>query len=142
MKKLSSILMVVLTVLSTAFAQNGKIITVEISGINEIKGQISIGLFSNEKDFPKDEKVFKGDYIKVEAEKVLYAFKDVPEGTYAIAVYHDANSNKKHDKNFLGIPKEGYGFSNNVFGMFGPPKFKKVSFELKEDKTVKIQLKY
>ena len=41
-------------------------------------------------------------------------FNDIPPGTYAIAVFHDENANGKLDKNFLGIPCEGYGASNNV----------------------------
>ena len=142
MKRLSFICIAILAALSTTFAQSGKIISVEVSGIKGNKGEISIGLFSSKDGFPKDEKVFKGDYVQVKAEKVISAFKNIPEGTYAIAVYHDANSNKKFDKNFMKIPKEGYGFSNNVFGMFGPPKFEKVSFELKQDMVVKITLKY
>ena len=40
-------------------------------------------------------------------------FKDLPPGTYAVQVMHDENENNKLDTNFLGIPTEGYGFSNN-----------------------------
>ncbi len=46
------------------------------------------------------------------------------------------------DRNFLGIPKEGYAFSNNVFGTFGPPKFEKAKFEVKEDIQLEIKMKY
>ena len=75
-------------------------------------------------------------------EEVVAAFQDVPAGTFAIAVFHDTNSNGKLDKNFLGIPKEGYAFSNNVFGTFRAPGFEDASFEFDGNKTVKIKMRY
>ena len=64
-------------------------------------------------------------------------------GKYAAAIYHDKNDNQKLDKNFLGIPKEGYGFSNNAQGTFGPPKFKDAVFAMgQDDMEMKIDLIY
>ena len=126
---------------SIAYAQTGTII-VEISGIHGTEGQISIGLYTSEEGFPETEKSYKGIIAKVTGEKAVAAFEEVPAGTYAIAVFHDTNSNGKLNKNFLGIPKEGYAFSNNVFGTFGPPDFEDVSFKLDGNKTVKIKMGY
>ena len=126
---------------SIAYAQTG-MITVEISGIQGTEGQISIGLYTSEEDFPETEKSYKGIYAKVTGEEAVAAFQDIPAGTYAIAVFHDTNSNTKLDKNFFGIPKEGYAFSNNVFGTFGPPDFDDASFELDGNKPVKIKMGY
>ena len=126
---------------SMVYAQTGTI-DVEISGINDPKGLMSIGLYSDEKGFPDDGKEYKGTDVNVTGQTVVYTFKDVPLGTYAIAIFHDTNSNGKLDKNFLGIPKEGYAFSNNVFGTFGPPDFKDTSFELTGSKTINIQMRY
>jgi len=79
----------------------------------------------------------------VTGQTLVYTFKDVPIGTYAIAIIHDTNSNGKLDKNFLGIPKEGYAFSNNVFGVLGlPPSFKDASFKLTGNETIKIKMEY
>jgi len=126
---------------SMAYAQMGTL-TVEISDINDPKGLMSIGLYSNEKGFPDKGKEYKGTDVKVAGQTVVYTFKDVPFGPYAIAIFHDTNSNGKLDTNFLGIPKEGYAFSNNVFGTFGPPDFKDASFELAGSKMIKIQMRY
>ena len=126
---------------SIAYAQT-EIIYVEISGINDPKGLMSIGLYSNEKEFPDKGKEYKGTDVKVTGQTVVYTFEDVPFGIYAISIFHDTNSNGKLDKNFLGIPKEGYAFSNNVFGTFGPPDFKDASFEFDGNKTVKIKMRY
>ncbi|UUZ49269.1 DUF2141 domain-containing protein [Massilia sp. B-10] len=57
-------------------------------------------------------------------------FKDLPEGEYAFAVYHDANANGQMDKNLLGIPTEDYAFNNNAVGKMGPPKFEAAKFAL------------
>ena len=57
-------------------------------------------------------------------------------GTYAFRYIHDENNNKEMDTNWLGIPREGYGFSNNATGAFGPPKFSKTLFEVNSDTTM------
>ena len=65
---------------------------------------------------------------------------DVPSGIYAIGLYIDANKNKKLDTNFLGIPKEQFGFSNDARGTLGPPDFESASFELIKYKKMTINL--
>ena len=139
--RLSLIVISLTLFVSIAYAQTGTI-TVEISGIQGTEGQISIGLYTSEEGFPETEKSYKGLNIRVTGEEVDAALQDVPAGTYAIAVFHDTNSNGKLDKNFLGIPKEGYAFSNNVFGTFGAPDFEDASFEFDGNKTVKIKMRY
>ena len=144
MKKFSlPIIVSILTfIVSIAYAQTGTV-NVEISEINAPKGLMSIGLYSDEKGFPDKGKEYKGKDVEVTDQTVAYTFKDVPFGTYAIAIFHDTNSNSKLDKNFLRIPKEGYAFSNNVFGVLGlPPVFKDASFKLAGNKTVKIKIEY
>ena len=56
-------------------------------------------------------------------------FRGVPPGRYALAIFHDQNANRKLDT-FMGIPKEGFGFSRNPGIGFGAPSFDKVSIEL------------
>ena len=126
---------------SIAYAQTGTI-TVEISGMQGTEGQISIGLYTSEEGFPETEKSYKGLNIRVTGGKAVAAFQDIHAGSCAIAVFHDTNSNGKLDKNFFRIPKEGYAFSNNVFGTFGPPDFEEASFKLDGNKTVIIKMGY
>jgi uncharacterized protein (DUF2141 family) len=66
----------------------------------------------------------------------------IPQGTYAIACYHDENNNGKLDTKFMGIPKEGTGASNDARGTMGPPKFKDAKFQLVSDTSVRIQMNY
>lgn len=69
-----------------------------------------------------------------------YTFKNLKAGKYALRVFHDKNDNGKLDTTFIGIPKERFGFSNNVMGKFGPPSFEDQLFELTANSTHQINL--
>ncbi len=66
--------------------------------------------------------------IKIRAPQARCDFEDIPPGTYALAVIHDENMNGKLDTGLLGIPAEGYGFSNDARAWFGAPSFSAASF--------------
>ena len=130
----------ILTTLSTVtlLASN---ITVEVKNIASNNGEVQIGLFSSAKDFLKIPKAYKGASLKADGE-LKYTFKDVPDGTYAISIYHDENSNAKIDRNFIGLPVEGYGLSSGAKAFMGPPKFKDAKFKLSGDKNIAIEMRY
>ena len=65
----------------------------------------------------------------------------LPYGEYAVTLFVDSNGNKKLDKNFLGIPKEQYGFSNNVMGRMSPPTFDQAKFAIAGPTTQNIKLR-
>ena len=65
----------------------------------------------------------------------------LPHGEYALTLFIDFNGNKKIDKNFLGIPKEQYGFSNNVMGRMSPPTFDQAKFLIEGPTTQNIKLR-
>ena len=71
---------------------------------------------------------------------MTYTFKEIPKGEYAVAVFHDKNSNEKMDVNFLGIPKEAYGCSNNAKGFMGPPKYEDAKFLLTANRILRIEI--
>jgi len=66
--------------------------------------------------------------IKIRKAQARCDFEDIPPGTYAMVVIHDENMNGKLDTNALGIPKEGYGFSNDAKKWLGTPTFSDASF--------------
>ena len=105
-------------------------ITVVINGIDVNKGNIQIGLFDNPKEFPHG-KPKVGKTIVSSHPSLKVQFVDLPQGDYAIALFQDANSNEILDKNFLGIPKEKYGFSGKK--VFGKPDFADAVFTLNTD---------
>jgi len=67
---------------------------------------------------------------------------DVPAGQYAVSVFHDENLNEKLDKNFMGIPKEGYGASNNPGRKMRAPTFDEACFSHQADQSLEIKLIY
>ena len=131
---------VVMVFATPSFAQTGTV-TVNVLGIENNKGVVRIGLYHNKESFPIYEKaMFKDVSEKANTTGVSYTFSKILEGTYAVAVWHDENEDKTLNKNFLGAPKENYGFSKNIFGTFGPPDFEEVSFEVKNGKMVKLTI--
>jgi len=125
---------------STLFAHT---ITVNISNISNTKGDILIGLYNSTSSFTTIDKVYKNGKIELSKQNIgSYTFKNIPDGTYAISLFHDENSNNKLDKNFLGIPKEGYGFSNNIRPAFRSATFEESKFKLYRDISLTIRLGY
>lgn len=122
---------------SAIFAQD---VFVTINGIENNTGVIQIGLYNSSDSFAKYELLYMGVAPKADKEGVSHTFKDLPSGTYAIAVWHDENEDKSMNKNLFGAPSERYGFSNNVFGSFGPPKFEKASFIVKSGKKTAVEI--
>jgi uncharacterized protein (DUF2141 family) len=106
------------------------IIRVEIGGLRNDKGQAMCALFSSAKDFPKNaaEAIARAQSDIAQGHAVC-EFHGVASGRFAVSVFHDENSNGKMDTNFMGIPREGVGASNNAHGHFGPPKFDAAAFQ-------------
>lgn len=113
-------------------------LTVKISEINQGKGPVMVALFAGPEEFIQGKASF-GKRVKAENEQEQVIFKDIPIGDYAIKIYQDENSNQKLDFNFIGIPKEGYGFSNNV-GRFGSPQYQDAKFIVEEKSEIQIEL--
>ena len=113
-------------------------ITVEVRCEDEDKGRVYVALHDSEKTFPK-----KGNeaphhaMAEISKGKVKVTFKEVPEGTYALSAFFDENGNGKLDCNFLGIPKERAGVSNNYSGL---PKWLKSKFTIKSHTSLKITI--
>jgi uncharacterized protein (DUF2141 family) len=116
-------------------------LTVVIKNIRDDKGNIGAALYNSDETFMKT--VWQGRHTKARIGEVQLVFEKVPAGTYAISVLHDANENNKMDSNMVGMPQEGFGFSNDAKGMFGPPSFEKAKFLCNgKDQTISITLKY
>lgn len=119
-------------------------IHVEIAGLRNDKGQAVCSLFSSAGDFPKKtEKAVAHSMSVISDRHAVCEFSGVAPGTYAISVFHDENSNGKLDANFMGIPREGVGASNDAKGHFGPPKFDAAAFRFAGGRLeLKITINY
>lgn len=124
--------------------RKGATVTANMSGFKSDKGQVIIGLYKNPDNFPqKIERAPQRGTAKIKGGKSTFAFKNVPPGVWAIAVFHDENGNGKFDTNFLGIPKEGWGTSRNARPAVGAPDFEDAKFTVKQgDRAFKILMKY
>ena len=92
--------------------------------------------------FDENEKVLTQEKKEITDNKCIITIKNLKPGKYAVRYYHDENLNGKMDTNLVGKPTEGYGFSNNVIGKFGPPPFEKWLFEITGDKKIVLKPTY
>ena len=115
-------------------------IRILVSNIDEKKGTIHYGVYNNPKLFPDESGKILGGFEEVS--KVIedgLLIDDLEESNYAIAIFHDKNSNDKFDT-FFSIPKEKFGFSNNARVFLGPPKFEDASIFVGQNSIVEIMI--
>ena len=124
-------------ILSTS-AQEKHTVTLDFKGMKSDKGNLYVAIYNKEESFLK--KPIKGTVVKIVDKKATITLKDIPAGVYAVSAFHDANDNKKMDTNFLGIPKEPTGMSNDATGFMGPPKYKDAKFNVTKDITLTINV--
>lgn len=105
-------------------------IHVQILNIRNSTGTVACALFESSDGFPSEylRSATNVMVIKIRKSQARCNFEDIPPGTYAMAVVHDENMNGKLDTNWLGLPTEGYGFSNNAKGVLGAPSFSAAKF--------------
>ncbi len=130
-----------------AFAPNNNQgeLTINISNIKEGTGKVLISLYQHPDGFPyTPDKVFSLDKSEISNNTASFNIEKLEVGTYAITLLDDENNNGDMDYNFLGIPKEGYGFSNNAKARgFSPPTFEDCTFVVKEGTSyIDIKVKY
>jgi len=125
---------------------NADTLDVEIHGVTK-EGMLHLAIYDSKEVFEADKGDQPGERPGIVSGAVKRVSKgiyrdsfEIPAGTYAIGFYIDANGNEKLDTNFLGMPKEEFGFSNNAMGTFSAPKFEAASFILVDHKKIQIDL--
>jgi uncharacterized protein (DUF2141 family) len=109
---------------------------IEIVEVRNNTGNIMLQVFD------EHEKVLTQEISPIKENTCFFSVPDLNPGKYAVRYYHDENLNGKMDTNLVGKPTEGYGFSNNVTGKFGPPPFKKWLFEISGNKKIVLKPTY
>lgn len=133
---------ILLLLTAAASAPPPPTVDVSITGLRSTKGQILVCLTANPKAFPDCSKDKASVRLAVKATNAGDFNIPAPaDGTYAVAVVHDENSNNKMDM-ALFMPKEGFGFSRNPAIGMGAPKFKSASFAVAGDTHQSIKMKY
>lgn len=115
-------------------------LTIKINNVKNDSGTIYIAVWDTEENWP-DGKPFREFSTSAEL-GVTSITVEIPEGTYAVSVYHDLNGNEQMDYNALRMPKEPWGVSNDAPARFGPPKWKRMTFDIgSEPLTTEFSLK-
>jgi len=99
-----------------------------ITGFSNNVGDCWFAIDNSQDVYEREDTVWIGKILPIENQQVLVVIDSLQYGEYAVKVFHDENKNGELDTDFLGIPDEDYGFSNNVSGWFGPPSWKKAKF--------------
>ncbi len=117
------------------------VVEIQISNIRLVDGTIMVALYDNAEHFLTANIVQSAmDPVRKSGTQTMM-LSGIEPGEYAISIFHDVNANGILDKNFLGIPKEPYGFSHNARGRFGPPKFADAKFSVqKQHQVLEISL--
>jgi uncharacterized protein (DUF2141 family) len=105
-------------------------LTIDIKGLRNDQGHVLLQLFD------ESEKSIREIKQPIENKECTILLTDLGLGRYGFKYFHDENDNQNLDTNWVGIPKEGFGFSNNAKATFGPPSFTKWVFELSGNKEI------
>ena len=138
--KLALTISLLLGVTALASAAN---LTVTVKDVRNANGSVLIAVYDLS-GFGKPELAKAKQKAGANAGEVKFVFQGLPAGKYAVAAFHDENGNGKLDRNSLGVPTEGYGFSNDAQGTTGPPNFNQAAFDFdgKTDKAISFSLNY
>jgi uncharacterized protein (DUF2141 family) len=140
------ILAILLLYTSTNFSQSDSInigdLTILIVDLSDNEGTVRVALFNSEESYEKGTNPVVGEVLDIKNKISKLTIENLSFGEYAVKCYHDKNNNGELDTNFLGIPQEDYGFSNNADGLFGPPPYNRAKFQFETKlKTISISLK-
>jgi uncharacterized protein (DUF2141 family) len=121
-------------------------LSIQITGFRSAKGKINIALFRDGKGFPSDRASSTASQrleIDPQTRTATAVFTNLPQGAYAVSVFHDENLTGKMEYDSQGIPQEGYGISNNPDTTQGPPAFEQAKFTVNQPQTtIEIKLVY
>jgi uncharacterized protein (DUF2141 family) len=134
------ILFLMLSYFSKGFSQYN--LLVKVHGIQNTNGQIELSIYNDANVFPEVGKTYKMVRIDSKESEIIYEFKDLPAGEYAIATYHDENNDNECNTNLLGVPTEAFAFSNDFRPFLSAPDFSDCSFKVTQNMELTIEMVY
>jgi uncharacterized protein (DUF2141 family) len=114
---------------------------VKVTMVKSTKGEVGCALFNNATGFPNENAAMPAQWQAPSSDSVVCRFTDIKPGLYAVAVSHDLNGNRRTDTNFLGIPTEDWGVSNNVRPNLRAPTFDEARFEVAATGVTTLEIK-
>ena len=117
-------------------------VILQIAGLKQSRGSLKVAVFDAADGFPNHAMATHLQSFDIDHVDGSIQLDPIPPGLYAIAVYHDVDSDGKMNRAIAGYPTEPYGFSNDARAIFGPPEFASAVFEAVEGETeLKIEVK-
>lgn len=115
---------------------------IEVTNIRNTKGHIILSFYKDQISFEEESNPFlKKVYSKSKVINGSLNIKiDLPEGRYGIVILDDENSDGEMKYNMIGMPKEGYGFSNFCHKRMSKPKLSDFDF-IHNSKSIKVLIK-
>lgn len=132
-------------VLSNSLLAQNQNVEVLVTGIRSAEGRIVIGVYKSNEDFRKDNTCMREKFSKNKmVDGNLLVVFNLLSGTYGFSLLDDENDDDKMNFSFIGIPKEGYAFSNYYHSSLSRPDFElfKVDVTKGESKRVTMKMKY
>jgi uncharacterized protein (DUF2141 family) len=118
-------------------------IVVTISGLKSNEGGVYIGLYATPSKFLNGAQVDVMKKVAANTAPITIVFDNLAPGTYAVGAFHDENNNNQLDRNFLGLPTEGYALSNGVRAVTSKPTFQQAAFTVgNAGAAVTLQIRY
>jgi len=118
-------------------------LTVTVSGMRSQTGFVRMALYDAPEYFPKRKGMIGTADVPLNGGKVVHVFRGLAPGRYAVSLYHDENGNGKFDFTWIGLPDEGFGFSNGATAGLSAPDFDEAAVEVGEPATmIAIKLTY
>jgi uncharacterized protein (DUF2141 family) len=142
---MNKISLIFIQLVFSVIALNGQNVEVIIKGIRSEKGQIVIGVFKDDPTFQKEEAFISKSFPKTSIENnEMRVQLTLEPGTYGLSLLDDENMSSLMEYNFLGIPKEGFGFSDYYHTGFKKPRFDAFKFTIEPDqkKVITIKIRY
>jgi uncharacterized protein (DUF2141 family) len=116
-------------------------IKIIITGFENNEGDCWFAIDNSPEVYEREDSVWIGKILPIKNQQVIVVIDSLKYGEYAVKVFHDENKNGELDTDFLGIPDEDYGYSNDASGWFGPPSWEKAKFIFDQpEMTIKIEV--
>ncbi len=125
------------TLALSAMSTHASELEVNFINIDRPVGQLMVALYDSEEAYNNKSQPTKYATVEAVGDTITVKFDELLDGTYALMLIHDLNSNGQMDINAMGLPQDGYGFSNNV-GMYGLPPFDAASFEIRDYASIDV----
>ena len=136
------ILLLYFSLLTSFTPKENPQLIIKVENIEVLKGDIRIGIFNSNEKFLNQGRSFSEYKVADTDTTETIIIDDLPKGEYAFIMYHDKNDDGKMNRNFIGIPKEPFGFSNNVRPKLSKPTFEECKFILDKNLVLHIRLGY